>query len=71
MFQESRTDTASPLGPHFNTAVSYHYSVPKAIAAEDTILIQEWPENCYSSSVVFPKLLFISDGRKTGISMAL
>lgn len=41
MFRESRPETASPSSPRLNTAVTSHYSVPRAIAAEDAILIQK------------------------------
>lgn len=41
MFRESRPETASLTSPCLNTAVTSRYSVPRAIAAEDAILIQK------------------------------
>lgn len=72
MVQESRPETASPLGPLRSPAESSRCSVPKAIAAEgNDSETEEQPGNYHSSLVVLPKLLFISDGQKRGISTAL
>ena len=65
MFQESRPETASPLGPCLNTAVSSRCSVRKAIAAEDTILIQK---NGLKTAILpmwyFPNCCLLVMGRK-------
>jgi len=72
LVQESSTEVASPLGSHLHAAVSSHRSVPRAIAAEDTILMQKSSLKTASLPVwYFPNWCLLVMGRKKRISMPL